>query len=187
MDQTNLYKNKYKIKSSRRPDWDYGTEASYFITICTQNHSCYFGDIVNGQMALSEMGLIVHDEWLKTPMIRPDMHILLDAFVIMPDHFHAIITIGHNTTDIRDAMHRVSNIVPDNRCNKFGPQSKNLASVIRGFKSAVTTRIKKQIPECMFCWQRLYHERRISDELHIHLIRQYIIDNPTKWELSRGI
>ena len=47
-------------------------------------------------MILSEIGEIANDEWLKTPSIRQDMNITLDEFVVMPDHFHAIIIIGEN-------------------------------------------------------------------------------------------
>ena len=68
-------------------------------------------------MVLSELGICLQNEWLKTPAYRPDMNISLDEFVIMPDHFHAIIIIGKNSYNQnkssgnnhrRNAMHGVS-------------------------------------------------------------------------------
>jgi len=61
-------------------------------------------------MKLSELGICLQNEWLKTPVIRPDMNIILDKFVVMPDHFHAIIIIGENRFQL-DRYH-----------NKFSPQ-----------------------------------------------------------------
>ena len=91
-------------------------------------------------MRLSEIGKIVESEWIKTPVIRPDMNLKLGAFVVMPNHFHAIIMIGENQYNReRGVVSRdgggtaVGTQSPQNR---FGPQSKNLASILRGFKSS---------------------------------------------------
>jgi putative transposase len=63
--------------------------------------------------------------------------------------------------------------------NQFGPQAKNLASVIRGFKSAVTTYARKNnIP---FEWQTRYHDHIISTNKEYLRIADYIIDNPENW------
>ena len=61
---------------------------------------------------------LAETEWLKPSDIRPGINLKLDAFVIMPNHFHVIIFIGvnednssHNAVNYdnrRDAMHRVS-------------------------------------------------------------------------------
>ena len=91
-----LYKNKYRIESTRLRNWDYTNAAAYFVTICTKHRICFFGNIQNGEMLLNDIGIIVQNEWLKTPAIRPDMNLLLDAFIVMPNHFHAIICIGDN-------------------------------------------------------------------------------------------
>ena len=169
---SNKFQDKYRIPSARLQNWDYGWNATYFITICTKNRECYFGEIVEGKMILSEIGKVVEQEWIKTPEIRPDMNLQLDAFVVMPNHFHAIIIIGENQYNTqyddernaqrRDAMHCVSTTTPTTPTistnpitatatnetetktkNKFGPQSKNLGSIIRGFKIGVTTNSRK--------------------------------------------
>ncbi len=108
------YKNKYRIQPARLQHWNYGNNAAYFVTICTQNQQCYFGKIVDNVMQLSKIGQIANNEWLKTVKIRPDMNLILDEFVVMPNHFHGIIIIGENEyntprdTQRRDAIHGVS-------------------------------------------------------------------------------
>src|SRR5690554_2686213 len=136
------YKNKYRIASTRAQWWDYSANAAYFVTICTKNRKHFFGEIKNGKMILSEIGKIAHSEWLKTFEMRPDMNLIRGEFVVMPNHFHAIIGIGKNQYNSqcdthdrrRNAMHCVSTATADFPKNQFGPQSKNLASIIRGFK-----------------------------------------------------
>ena len=90
------YKNKYRIPSNRLQGYDYGSTGCYFVTICTKNREHYFGEIVNGEMQLSEIGKIAQSEWLKTIELRPDMNLLLDEFIVMPNHFHCIVCIGDN-------------------------------------------------------------------------------------------
>ena len=86
-----LFRNKYRIESSRYQGYDYSLPGKYFITICTKNKIHYFGEIDDGKMILSETGLIVRDFWIAIPYHFP--HTLLDEFIIMPDHIHGIIII----------------------------------------------------------------------------------------------
>jgi REP element-mobilizing transposase RayT len=78
-------------KSVRLKGHDYAAAGKYFVTICTYNRDCIFGNVIDGTMHLSAAGRILNEEWLKTSDIRPGIE--LDVFVIMPDHFHAIIII----------------------------------------------------------------------------------------------
>ena len=91
-----MYKNKYRTTSTRLKNWDYSQYGWYFITICTKNREHFFGEVINEKMKLSPIGETVKQEWIKTPKIRPDMNLTLDEFIIMPNHFHAIIIIGNN-------------------------------------------------------------------------------------------
>ena len=75
--------------SIRLQDYDYSQAGAYFVTICTWQRDCLFGEIVNGEMVLNDMGRIVVDEWEKTATVRKN--VILDEFVIMPNHFHGII------------------------------------------------------------------------------------------------
>ncbi|WP_044117824.1 transposase [Alkaliflexus imshenetskii] len=187
---TEKFQNKYRIPSARLQNWDYRWDGAYFITICTQNRKCCFGEIENGKMILSEIGKIVETEWLKTTDLRPDMNLQLDAYVIMPNHFHAIIIIGKNDynnkrgVERRDAIHCVSTTDTTTTTNKptknqFGPQSKNLASIIRGFKTGVTINARKLYPN--FAWQPRFHDHIIRDNDSFKRIQTYILENPIKW------
>lgn len=177
------FRNKYRIESARLKNWDYKSNAFYFVTICTKDRVCYFGDVVDGNMVLNEMGNTAKTEWLKTFELRSDMNLTMGEFVVMPNHFHAIIGIGENeyNTKRRDAMHCVSttNETPNVPKNKFGPQIKNLASVIRGFKIGVTKNARLINPN--FAWQPRYHDHIIRNDESFHRISDYIIKNPMNW------
>lgn len=192
------FDNIYRIESARYKNWDYGSNAFYFVTICTAGREHFFGDIIDFKMVLNEIGKIVETEWIKTPSIRPDMNLKLGEFVVMPNHFHAIIYIGKNAynSDLvfsgkdamcRDAMHRFSTTndtihrVPSNKNkpNKFGPQSKNLSSILRGFKSSVTVESRKINPD--FSWQSRFHDRIIRDKDEWYAKTNYIKNNPKNW------
>ncbi|QBO59170.1 transposase [Chryseobacterium salivictor] len=211
------FNNKYRISSARLQSWDYGKAGFYFITICTHDRAHFFGKITKGKMQLSDLGRIAEREWLKTFELRPDMNLFMGEFVVMPNHFHAIIGIGENeynmkresgdgdgngngngNGDCRDAMHCVSTVVvnpigvvnpiatvdptniPITSKNQFGPQSKNLASIIRGFKSSVTVAARQINPD--FQWQPRFHDHIIRNEGEFERISQYIINNPEKWD-----
>lgn len=185
------FQNKYRIASARLRNWDYGWNAMYFVTICTQNRECFFGDVVDGEMVSNDIGEIVKTEWLKTFEMRPDMNLESGEFVVMPNHFHAIIGIGENEfnsqrninldAQCRDAMHCVSttNATVNEPKNKFGPQSKNLASIIRGFKIGVTQNARLINPD--FAWQPRYHDHIIRNDESFQKISEYIKNNPANW------
>jgi putative transposase len=133
--------------------WDYGSNGMYFITICTKDRECFFGGVVETrcfaslsdmpefEMKLNDLGKKVESEWLKTPELRPDMNLELAEYVVMPNHFHGIILIGENkyNSDYSkhfdgSVAHHVSPIgtIDDSPQNRFGNQSKNLASIVGG-------------------------------------------------------
>ena len=190
------YNNKYRIASARAPFWDYRWNAAYFVTICTKNRICWFGKILNGVMKLSAIGKIVNAEWLKTFKMRPDMNLFMGEYVVMPNHFHAIIGIGENQYNTqrgmqremqrRDAMHCVSTGETGETgntnypMNQFGPQSKNLPSIIRGFKSAVTQNVRQIHPD--FAWQPRYYDHIIRNKQSFKKITTYIKNNPANWQ-----
>ena len=182
------FKGKYRIQSARAQWWDYAKNGSYFVTLCTQNRKHFFGTVSNGKMELNEIGEIVDREWKRTFAIRPDMNLWMDEFVVMPNHFHAIIGIGVNkynmeTNIVETHCNAPLQLQPQQK-NKFGPQSKNLASIIRGFKSADTIHARKTIPH--FAWQPRFHDHIIRNKKSLENIRQYIFYNPAKWHQDRN-
>ena len=181
------YKGKYRNESARHPTWDYANAGLYFITICTRDRKHFFGEINLGKMELSDIGKIAEQEWLKTFEMRPDMNLWMGKFVVMPDHFHAVIGIGENefNTHGRGALHcdPTGQTQNTSRPNKFGPQSKNLASIIRGFKIGVTTNARKTNPD--FAWQPLYHDHIIRNEKSHLAISNYIENNILNWNKNK--
>ena len=171
-----LFNNKYRIESVRFKDWDYSASAPYFITVCTKDKAHFFGEIQNDEMILNDFGRIVEYEWLQTPILRPDMNLTLDEFVIIPNHFHGIICIGENEYN----KHPHTEDMPGGKSNGLMPQSKNLASIMRGFKSSVTIKIRKT--DAGFRWQGRYHDHIIRNNESYEQIRRYIYNNPVNWK-----
>ncbi|MEO5790395.1 hypothetical protein [Gelidibacter sp.] len=276
------FRNKYRIESTRLQNRDYGSNAAYFVTICTKDRVHYFGDIVetqnigspqnneekrnitetqyiasqqqsigSQQMQLSEIGKIANQNWLSIPDHFP--FVKLGNHVIMPNHVHGIIIIdkpmdsvetqniasgqqteniesgeqetqniasGQQTENIESGEQETQNIasgqqteniesgeqetqgiayiqhtvniasweqetqgiasLPPSINNKFGPQSKNLASIIRGYKSSVKT--YATINKIDFIWQPLFHEHIIKSDNAFHRISEYILNNPMQWK-----
>jgi len=88
------FQNKYRIPSACWQSWDYSSEGLYFITINAAYHECLFGSIVDKEMYLSAYGQIAVEEWNKSFEIRTEL--FCDAFVIMPNHIHAILRIEYS-------------------------------------------------------------------------------------------
>ena len=173
-----LYKNKYRISSARLQNWDYGWNAAYFVTICTENREWYFGDIVDGEIQLSKIGIIANKCWHEIPKHFP--FVKLGAFVTMPNHMHGIVIID-KLDDGRSGIAETQNFASlQGNKNKFGPQSQNLGSIIRGFKIGVTKQARQINPD--FAWQSRFHDHIIRNDKSFHNISEYIINNPSKWQ-----
>ena len=78
-----LFKNKYRVDSTRLPEWDYGQAGYYFVTICTKDWVNNFGEVDAGDMQLSPIGEIVAQEWGKTEIIRSN--VILDESTRLTD------------------------------------------------------------------------------------------------------
>jgi len=84
--------NIHHRKSIRLQNFDYSQTEYYFITMCTKNRECLFGDVVDGKMVLHAYGQITHDECLRTGQIRQNVR--MDAHIIMPNHVHGAVGIA---------------------------------------------------------------------------------------------
>ncbi|WP_255307436.1 transposase [Allomuricauda sp. CP2A] len=163
------YKGKYRIDTTRAKWWDYSQNGTYFITLNTLNRERFFGIISKGKMNLSNIGKIAQHCWEEIPNHFPFVN--LGAFVIMPDHVHGILNINKKK--------KVDKSEKQYSTNTFGPQSKNLASVIRGYKIGVTKSARKTVSN--FTWQSRYHDHIIRNPFEYKRIENYIIDNPKNW------
>jgi len=177
---------RHRRRSIRLKGYNYSQAGAYFITICTQERECLFGQVIEGVMQLNEYGWIVHDEWVRTADVRPNVE--LDLFVVMPNHLHIIVVIHSH-----DCGRGVLQYAPtscagttENQTSRLRSPSQTIGAIVRGFKSASTKRINelRKTPGAAV-WQRNYFEHIIRDEESLHHIRQYIVENPLRWHLDR--
>jgi putative transposase len=176
------FQGKYRIPSARWAAWDYGANAAYFVTICTAERTHDFGTITNGKMDLSLLGQSARDCWNEIPLHFPCVE--LDEFVVMPNHVHGIVVINkpisvetQNEASLVETQNIASLQKPK---NKFGPQSQNLASIIRGYKIGVTLFARQH--NLPFTWQARYHDHVIRSAEEHNRIQHYICTNPQTWE-----
>ncbi|MFI3198342.1 MAG: hypothetical protein QX196_08485 [Methylococcaceae bacterium] len=202
------YKCKYRIPSARLKNWDYGSNAPYFVTICTDNKICFFGNVKEEKMYLSDLGQLANKYWLEIENKFP--FVVLDHFVVMPNHVHGIINIDKPLFTGRDAIYRVSNtadnpdainpdainpdaINPDaiNRVStvrKIGGVTgnnnpmlhENLSRFMNWYKGRCTFEMRKI--NTKFSWQPRFHEHVIRNEEAYLKIAEYIQNNPLRWQ-----
>ncbi|MBU6158965.1 MAG: transposase [Bacteroidetes bacterium] len=168
IEQTVKFRQKYKIATSRLTGYDYGSNGFYYVTICTNKMIHFFGKIVEthncASLQKTQIGQISEDYWQRIPMHYPFVEV--DEFIIMPNHIHGILFF--NLPEKKDWIF-----------NQFGKQSQNLGSVIRAFKSSVKRYANQNHIE--FSWQPRFYDRIIRNNTELNTVRQYIIDNPTRW------
>jgi REP element-mobilizing transposase RayT len=179
-------RDRHHRQSIRLPGYDYSQLGAYFVTLCTHERACLFGEIIDGVMHPNPLAEIVREQWFHTAMMRPNVRLYDSEFVVMPNHIHGIIW-------ILDAFGTIGATVgatcwspllqdiprPPNPKQPNGPKSGSIGAILAGFKSATTKRINQQrgtpgLP----VWQRNYYEHIIRNETTLNQIRQYILDNP---------
>ena len=204
------FRSKYRIRTHRKPRWDYSAGALYFVTIVTQYRECNLGVIVNNEMQLSDFGNIVKHEWLKSFTIRREL--ILHQYAIMPNHLHAVFEIcnihrnnttigngndnGEDRRDTRPCVSTESRAIEssDNLMIKRNPPvrlPKSISSFMAGFKSAVNTKIDdymdaNQIKSLKYnrknhFFQPNYYDHIIRNEQEYRSIKYYIANNPRNW------
>ena len=170
---------KHHRRSIRLKGYDYSQSGWYYITLCTRNRERLFGEVVGSNMKLIELGKIAEKEWLKTAKIRKN--IIIDQYIIMPNHLHGIIGIMDREAESKGTMHRAPTIEQFSK-----PTSNSIPTIIRGFKSAVTKKINNlRNTPYVSVWQRNYYERVIRNEPELNRIRNYILQNPLNWDIDK--
>ncbi len=187
MEGTKLYKNKYRIKSARYNGHDYSQAGYYFVTICTKNREMFFGNIIGQQkeakMTLSEIGKMAVKYWLEIP--KHFNNVILDEFVVMPNHLHGVIVIDYGNDGRDEAVPRFyAGEYP--QMSKISPKPGSLPVIIGSFKSIVTKITNQKFPKNNFGWQTRFHDRVIRDEKELHNVRNYIYYNISKWYMDRN-
>jgi len=166
-------------KSIRLQGYDYTQAGLYFVTICTQNREHLFGKIYDGQLILNEPGKMIEIEWSK--LTDRFKNIRLHEYMVMPNHFHAILEIVGATLVVD----------PDDKIAPSTQNGKTLGEMVGSFKSITTVAyihgVKTNNWKCFDgkLWQRNYWEHIIRNKMAHQRIAQYIIDNPIKWEKDK--
>ena len=162
-------RDRHHRRSIRLRGYDYTRSGAYFVTICTDQRRSLFGRVVDGEMHLSSLGRIIDTHWHR--LIDQADGVALDAFVIMPNHVHAILLLTQGTKSVR-------NSAPSSP----RPPSRSLGAIIGNLKSVAARRINqvRRTPGARV-WQRNYYEHIVRDEGELALIRAYIAQNPARW------
>lgn len=198
-----LFADKYRIKSTRLPEWNYSSDWWYYVTICVDKYKYFFGEVVDDEMKLNDVWKIVESIWLEIPGHFPNIE--LDEFVIMPNHLHGILYIVETSiygvsnkelNTINNNLHAMNRVSTDaslqtiNRAstvwwwvvwNKNVMLNKNsLWYVLRWFKWSVSSKLNKLFPDLNFKWQSWFYEHIIRNDKDLERIREYIQNNPYK-------
>ncbi|MBL0237884.1 MAG: transposase [Saprospiraceae bacterium] len=198
------FKNKYRIPSSRLQTWDYGSNGSYFITICTKDREHFFGEIVDREMQLNDIGKIAEQYWLE--ISNHFSFIELGNFVVMPNHVHGILIIdkpdtvdGNGNTVVAlvetlqcnvstNATHATNATNPttankNEQMAKISPKSGTISTIVRSYKSAVSK--NAHLIHADFEWQPRFHDHIIRDARSFETIQNYIANNPLNWQKDK--
>jgi REP element-mobilizing transposase RayT len=147
----------------RLPGWDYRRPGPYAITICTEHRWHLFGHVTDGRMVANAAGVLVADAWDQMADAFP--MVSFDAWVLMPNHFHAIV-----------------------RLVKTDPQrNPRLGDIVQGFKGLSTARYAegvqagRWVPFDGRLWQRNYYDHIVRDQADLDRCRRYIHANPANW------
>ncbi|MEQ8672838.1 MAG: transposase [Aggregatilineales bacterium] len=172
-------------KLPRLKDFDYASEGAYFVTICTQNRLPLFGIIEEDQMHPNDAGKMIQQVWDALPSKFAEL--ALDTYVVMPNHFHGIIIlVGNAQRGIPPSSK--SNSIPETDDHAGSSLQKiNLSDIVHWFKTMTTNAYIRGVKENNWqrfpkkLWQHSYYDHIIRNEVDLHHIQNYIINNPTKW------
>jgi REP element-mobilizing transposase RayT len=162
---------KHHRRAMRLKGYDYSLPGMYFVTICVRERECALGEILNGNLYLSEFGEIAFNFW--EPVTQHFPNVIIDQFIVMPNHVHAIIHIceGKKPTLNQELTEHRS--------------SPTLGNIIGYYKYQTTKQIN-QIGENVGTpfWQERFYDHIIRNDEELNATREYIVSNPLKWELD---
>ena len=171
-------------RSIRLRNYDYRSDGAYFVTLCTYQRECLFGEVVDAEVRLNDAGTCVETICNSLSQRYPDVEV--DSLVVMPNHVHGIIVI----TGTVGAIHELPD-VEDQRAIRESPlqgrRKMTLSKVVGYLKMNTAKRINELrdnpgIP----VWQRNYYEHIIRNEADLASIRYYIAENPVKWAMDEN-
>jgi putative transposase len=177
-------------KSIRIQGYDYSQNGAYFVTICTHNKQCLFGQVESGKMVLNKLGLLVEGVWRD--ISKHYKSVLIDEFVIMPNHVHGIIWLQDSWEQLGAMNHAPTAVTNDANVGAqfIAPNPRKtqptLGEVVRAFKARASQASKTiRAVDSKILWQRNYYEHVVRNEPDLQAIREYINNNPKQWHLDR--
>ena len=190
---------KYNRKSLRLKGYNYTQSGLYFVTICCQNRLHLFGEIPKDEMVLNETGQMIEEEWLTLPKRFPN--IKLHEYIVMPNHFHAILEIttvrnsaeetlmvsSHSHDDVGQPQGIAPTLSPAD--GKISEWEKNprLGDIVGAFQSITTVKYIQGVKTKGWAafhkkvWQRNYWDVIIWNEKSYLNISKYILNNARNW------
>lgn len=162
---------KYNRRSIRLKRYDYSQKGAYFVTVCTRDKECVFGEIIDGEMRLNGTGDMVRRWWCE--LKNKFENVELDEHVVMPNHFHGIIIIVGADLRVCPSMGKRIGLPLHRMVQWFKTMTTN--EYIRAIKQSLSVPNNKRL------WQRNYYEHIVRNEEDLNEIREYIITNPLKW------
>ncbi|MCF6175204.1 MAG: hypothetical protein L3J71_05520 [Victivallaceae bacterium] len=191
-----LYKNRYRVETTRLKNWDYSDDGWFFITICSKDRKSIFGEIINGEMYFNNNGNIVKKCWFDLP--HHYLNLILGAFVVMPNHIHGIMIIdnrrfynGDNIdvgNNVETGLKPVSTQSPQ---QSRSPQSfsrpiskrHGIFEFVRALKTFSSRRINEiNNTSGTSQWQTRFYDHLIRNKADLQRVENYILNNPSIWE-----
>jgi REP element-mobilizing transposase RayT len=183
-----MFDHSCRRKPVRLAYHDYSSVGPYFVTISTHNQRRILSSISSTEVILTNAGETVREIWLSMPGRFPGL--VLDEFVIMPNHFHALLAfatpraLAARRISVGEGLAPPSPVVPANRKPICGVAC-SLPSVIGAFKSLSTIRVNKLLnTPSKPLWQRTYHDHIIRTADDMKNAQRYIQENPLRWSLA---
>ncbi|MDY6823065.1 MAG: transposase [Thermodesulfobacteriota bacterium] len=164
------------------------------MTICTKSGECLFGDIIADEMVLNDAGRMVQRIWNDLPLRFTNME--LDKFVIMPNHIHGIIVLnGRGEPCVRPDSTQTTALVDcqsgEHKVRPYGTRPDSIGRIVQAFKSEATNAYINGVKQHAWprfpgkVWQGDYYDHIIRNQRQLDKIRNYIINNPKKWQMDR--
>ena len=160
-------------KRNRMLDFDYSSNNLYFVTSCSKDKICCFGEVIDGRMVLNEVGEIAQQQWQW--LINKYPYLKSHAFVVMPNHIHGILEINGDLINDDGAMEWTGRDL-----SLQSQKIKSLSELMGAYKTTTSKKIHL-MGHNNFVWQRSFHDHIIRNTVYYDKIFEYIITNPENW------
>ena len=170
---------KYNRRSIRLQRYDYSLPGAYFITICIHEQKML--------LKIKGVQMMIRSVWSSLP--DRFLSLKLDEFVIMPNHIHAILCINTVGADLVSARNKADLVSARNKADLVSAPT--ISRIVQAFKSITTYKYILGVKENNWplfdkrLWQRNYYDHIIRSEKSLNYIREYIVNNPIRWEFDK--